>query len=273
MTGVTGRVEGKVAFITGAARGQGRAHAERLAEEGADIIAMDLLEPLPHVCYPGSTQEDMDETVRLVEKFGRRIIARKGDVRSLESVRAIVDEGVAELGQLDIVCANAGIMMLHEWNEGTTELWDATIATNLTGVWNTVMATAQHLIDSGGGSMILTSSSAGLRGQPFLNPYVAAKHGVVGIMRAFAVELAEHNIRVNTIHPTGVNTTMIEGLGEAYPKFLEHHPSLALVAKNMLDVPVVEPIDLAQAVVYLASDEARYVTATTLTVDAGITQH
>ncbi|MCR6030100.1 mycofactocin-coupled SDR family oxidoreductase [Nocardioides sp. zg-579] len=271
---MTGRVEGKVAFITGAARGQGRAHAVRLAEEGADIIAMDLLEPLEHVRYPGSSKEDMDETVRLVEATGRRIVARQGDVRSLESVREVVDEGVIAMGgRLDIVCANAGIMILHEWSEGTPELWDATIATNLTGVWNTVMATAQHLIDAGGGSMILTSSSAGLRGQPFLNPYVAAKHGVVGVMRAFAVELAEYGIRVNTIHPTGVNTTMIEGLGDAYPTFLEHHPSLALVAKNLLDVPAVEATDLAQAVVYLASDESRYVTATTLTVDAGITQH
>ncbi|MCD4524224.1 mycofactocin-coupled SDR family oxidoreductase [Nocardioides sp. cx-173] len=270
---MTGRVAGKVAFITGAARGQGREHAVRLAEEGADIIALDLLGPIEFARYRGATQEDLDETVRLVEKTGQRIIARQGDVRSLESVKAVVDEGVAEFGKLDVVCANAGIMLLHTWDEGTPELWQTTIDTNLTGVWNTVMATAQHLIDAGGGSMILTSSSAGLRAQGFLNPYVAAKHGVVGIMRAFALELSQHNVRVNTIHPTGVMTEMVNGLAEAFPGFLAKNPRLAASAMNMLDVQIIEPIDLAHAVVYLASDEARYVTATTMTVDAGITQH
>lgn len=274
LTDVTGRVEGKVAFITGAARGQGRAIAVRLAEEGANIIAMDLLEPIPHVTYQGATQEDLDETVRLVEGLGRKIVARKGDVRSLASVREVVDEGVAAFdGQLDIVCANAGIMVLHEWQDGTSEIWDATIATNLTGVWNTAMATAQHLIDNGGGSMILTSSSAGLRGQPFLNPYVAAKHGVVGVMRAFAVELAEHNVRVNTIHPTGVTTPMLDGIQDKYQVFIANHPRLGASLGNLLPIPATEPVDQANAVLYLASDESRYVTATTMTVDAGVTQH
>ena len=269
---MTGRVEGKVAFITGAARGQGRSHAIRLAEEGADIIAMDLLGPLGHVAYPGATQDDLDETVRSVEKFGRRIIARQGDVRNLASVKKVVDEGVSELGHLDIVCANAGIMIMHEWQDGTTEIWDETIATNLTGVWNTVMATARHLIDSGGGSMILTSSAAGLKGQPFLNEYVAAKHGVVGVMRAFATELAEHNIRVNTLHPTGVATTMVSGLTEKMTEMIGNHPRLGPMTMNLLPIDISEPIDQSNAVLYLASDEARYVTSTTFAVDAGTTQ-
>ncbi|ROO85506.1 SDR family mycofactocin-dependent oxidoreductase [Actinocorallia herbida] len=266
---MAGRVEGKVAFITGAARGQGRSHAVRLAEEGADIIALDLLEPLPFVAYQGAIQEDLDETVRLVEKTGRRIIARKGDVRDLAGMKAIVDEGVAAFGRLDIVCANAGVMVLREWQDITPEMWDDTIATNLTGVWNTVMATAQHLIDNGGGSMILTSSAAGLKGQPFLNPYVAAKHGVVGVMRAFAAELAEHNVRVNSLHPTGVNTTMVDGLQDIYPGFLQRHPALGATLGNLLPVQASEAIDQSHAVVYLASDESRYVTSTTFRVDAG----
>ncbi|GAB2826803.1 mycofactocin-coupled SDR family oxidoreductase [Actinocorallia aurea] len=266
---MAGRVEGKVAFITGAARGQGRSHAVRLAEEGADIIAMDLMEPLPFVAYRGATQEDMDETVKLVEATGRRIIARKGDVRDLAGMKAIVDEGVAAFGRLDVVCANAGVMVLREWQDITPEIWDDTIATNLTGVWNTVMATAQHLVAGGGGSMILTSSAAGLKGQPFLNPYVAAKHGVVGVMRAFATELAEHNVRVNSLHPTGVNTTMVDGLQDMYPGFLQRHPGVASTLGNLLPVQASEAIDQSHAVVYLASDESRYVTATTFRVDAG----
>lgn len=245
----------------------------RLAEEGADIIAMDLLEPIPFVAYKGATQADLDETVRQVEACDRRIIARKGDVRQLSSVKAIVDEGVAEFGHLDIVCANAGIMIVHEWQDVTPEMWDVTIATNLTGVWNTVMATAQHLIDNGGGSMILTSSAAGTKGMPFLNPYVAAKHGVVGIMRAFASELAEHNIRVNSLHPTGVLTTMSDGLAPLYDGFVERHPHLGGMLVNLLPAQVSQPIDQSNAVLFLASDESHLVTSTTMHVDAGVTQY
>lgn len=267
-----GRVEGKVAFVTGAARGQGRSHAIRLAEEGADIIAVDLLEEIPDARYPGATWDDLNETIRAVESLDRRIIATKADVRSLTQMRDAVDAGVAELGHLDIVVANAGIMILHEWEDGTEELWQNTIDTNLTGVWNTVMATAPHLVKAGGGSIIATSSAAGLKGQPFLNPYVAAKHGVVGVMRAFATELSEHNIRVNTIHPTGVKTTMVEGLDEFYPKVLQTHPRLGAMLMNLMDVEMIEPRDISNAVVFLASDEARYVTSVTFPVDAGNTQ-
>ncbi|MCL2583930.1 MAG: mycofactocin-coupled SDR family oxidoreductase [Streptosporangiales bacterium] len=270
---MAGRVENKVAFITGAARGQGRSHAVRLAQEGADIIAMDLLEPIPFVTYKGATQADLDETVRLVEECDRRIIARKGDVRQLSSVKAIVDEGIAEFGHLDIVCANAGIMIFHEWQDATPEMWDYTIATNLTGTWNTIMATAQHLIDNGGGSMILTSSTAGTKGQPFLHPYTAAKHGVVGLMRAFASELAEHNVRVNTVHPTGVLTNMHDGTQEVIAGMLERHPQLGGMLVNMLPVLISEPADVSNAVLYLASDESRLVTSTMFKVDAGASEY
>ncbi|MDL9935958.1 mycofactocin-coupled SDR family oxidoreductase [Gordonia sp. ABSL1-1] len=270
---MAGRVEGKVAFITGAARGQGRSHAVRLAEEGADIIAMDLLEPIPHVAYQGATQEDLDETVRLVEKTGQRIIARKGDVRDLPGMKAIVDEGVAEFGKLDVVVANAAVMVMREWQDVTPDIWDLTIGTNLTGVWNTVMASAHHVVEAGGGSLILVSSAAGLKGQPFLTPYVAAKHGVVGIMRAFAAELAEHNVRVNTVHPTGVATPMVNGIETLMPEYLGRHPQLAGIAANLLPVAVTDPRDQSHAVLFLASDESKYVTSTTLPVDAGNTQY
>ncbi|MCD4524257.1 mycofactocin-coupled SDR family oxidoreductase [Nocardioides sp. cx-173] len=270
---MAGRVEGKVAFITGAARGQGRSHALRLAEEGADIIGMDLLEPLPFVTYSGATQDDLDETVRLVEKTGRRMIARQGDVRDLARLKEIADEGVAEFGHLDIVCANAGIMIMHEWQDGTPEIWETSLGTNLTGVWNTVMATAQHLIDNGGGSMILTSSSAGTKAQPWLNTYVASKFGVVGVMHAFALELAEHNIRVNSLHPTGVSTEMVMHVGELMEGFISRHPQLGGTIVNLLPIMASEPIDQSNAVLWLASDESRYVTSTTLHVDAGVTQY
>jgi SDR family mycofactocin-dependent oxidoreductase len=270
---VVGRVENKVAFITGAARGQGRSHAVRLAQEGADIIAMDLLEPIPFVAYKGATQADLDETVRQVEALDRRIIARKGDVRDFDSVKKIVDEGVAEFGHLDIVCANAGIMIAHEWHDVTPEMWDVTIATNLTGVWNTVMATAPHLIENGGGSMILTSSAAGTKGMPFFSPYVAAKHGVVGIMRSFATELAEHSIRVNSLHPCGVATNMNDGLGPLIETFAGRHPQLRGMMGNLLPAVQAEPIDQSNAVLYLASDESHLVTSTTMHVDAGMTQY
>lgn len=178
---MAGRVEGKVAFITGAGRGQGRSHAIRLAEEGADIIAVDLLENYDTVAYGMSTQSDLDETVKAVEALDRRIIARKADVRDPASLKAALDEGVAELGRLDIVSANAGICTVQSWDDVTPQIWQDTLDTNLTGVWNTMVVAVPHLIASGGGSIICTSSTAGIKGMPFLSPYVAAKHGVVGI--------------------------------------------------------------------------------------------
>jgi len=269
-----GRVEGKIAFITGAARGQGRSHAIRLAQEGADIIAVDLCDTIPGIGYPSATEEDLAQTVKEVEALDRRIIATKADVRDRAAMKKAIDAGVAELGRLDIVVANAGICIMKTWDEVTPEIWDETVSTNLTGVWNTVQLTAPHLVESGGGSVILTSSAAGLKGLPFLTPYVAAKHGVVGLMHAFATELAEHHIRVNSVHPTGVDTPMASGDGmAAMGDMIAAHPRLGAMMTNLLPVEMTQPVDISNAVLFLASDEARYVTSLTMTVDAGNTQY
>lgn len=267
-----GRVDGKVALVTGAARGQGRSHALRLAEEGADIIAVDLCGPVQGLQYSPATEEDLAETVRQVEALDRRIVASVTDVRDRDAFKIAIDEGVAALGRLDIVVGNAGICIIAPWDEVTPEIWDTTISTNLTGVFNTVQLTAPHLIAAGGGSIILTSSAAGLKGLPFLTPYVASKFGVTGLGKAFATELAEHNIRVNTLHPTGVETAMGE-MADAYPPLLEKHPRVGGMLTNMLPIETTQPRDQSNAVLFLASDEARYVTALSMTVDAGNTQY
>ncbi len=269
---MAGRVEGKVALVTGAARGQGRSHAVRLAEEGADIIAVDLCGPVPDLQYPSATEEDLAETVRQVEALDRRIFARKADTRDRSALKAAIDEGVAQLGKLDIVVGNAGICIIASWDEVTPEIWNETISTNLTGTFNTVQLSAPHLIAAGGGSIILTSSAAGLKGLPFLTPYVASKFGVNGLGKAFAAELAEHSIRVNTLHPTGVDTVMGQ-MGAAYPPLLEKNPRIGGMLTNMLPIDVTEPRDQSNAVLFLASDEARYVTGLSMTVDAGNTQY
>ncbi len=270
---MAGRVEGKVAFITGAARGQGRSHAIRLAQEGADIIAVDLCDTIPNVAYPSATEEDLAETVRQVEALDRRIVARKADVRDRAALQAVIDEGVAQFGKLDVVVANAGICVIAGWDQTTVDIWDQTISTNLTGVWNTVQLAAPHVIAAGGGSIIMTSSAAGIKGLPFLSAYVAAKHGVVGLMRAYATELAEYSVRVNTIHPTGVNTPMADPATMAvFGPLIEAHPKLGATMQNLLPIDSTEPIDQSNAVLFLASDESRYVTSLELTVDAGNTQ-
>jgi SDR family mycofactocin-dependent oxidoreductase len=269
---MAGRVEGKVALVTGAARGQGRSHALRLAEEGADIIAVDLCAPVPGLQYESATEADLAETVRQVEALDRRIVATKADVRDRDAFRSAIDEGVSSLGTLDIVVGNAGICIIAPWDEVTPEIWNETVSTNLTGVFNTVQLSAAHLIAAGGGSIILTSSAAGLKGLPFLTPYVASKFGVNGLGKAFATELAEHNIRVNTLHPTGVETAM-GGMAGAYPPLLEKHPRVGGMLTNMLPIEVTQPRDQSNAVLFLASDEARYVTGLSMTVDAGNTQY
>lgn len=274
-----GRVTGKVAFITGAARGQGRAHAVRLAEEGADIIAVDLCAQIEGVPYPLATAADLEETVKEVEALDRRIIARVADVRDLDQLTAAVTEGVAELGRLDIVCANAGITGSYAQSTDIAQRvaqFDLVADVNLTGVFRTVEATKQALIDSGdGGSIILTSSLAGLRALPAGGGYTASKHGLVGMMRAYAHELAPHMIRVNSIHPTNVATPMIlnEATARAFRPDLENpgeeDMKEALSFLNLLPIPYVEARDMSNAVLWLASDEARYVTGVTLPVDAG----
>jgi (+)-trans-carveol dehydrogenase len=274
-----GRVEGKVAFVTGAARGQGRSHAIRLAEEGPDIIADDLCGQIDTVPYPMATPEDLDQTVKAVEALDRRIIATQADVRDGAALKAAVDDGVAQLGRLDIVAANAGIASTAD---GTATLpdqdWQDMIDVNLTGVWQTCKATVPHLLAGGrGGSIILTSSAAGLMAYPNIGHYVAAKHGVVGLMRTLALELAPHSIRVNSLHPTQVNTPMI--MNETiYRLFMpdEESPTAAGFAPvsqemNALPIPWVEPVDISNALLFLASDEARYITGVTLPIDAGAT--
>ncbi len=267
---MAGRVAGKVAFITGAARGQGRSHAIRLAEEGADIIAVDICRDYGTVPYPMATEEDLAETVKAVEALDRRIVATRADVRDFGSLKAAADDGVAQLGRLDIVSANAGICTVQPWDEVTPAVWQDTLDTNLTGVWNTMVVSVPHLIAAGGGSIICTSSTAGIKGLPYLAPYVAAKHGVVGIARTMANELASHKIRVNTVHPTGVDTPMGTGLG-GLEALIGRDPNLGPIYMNTLPVEIVDPRDISNAVLFLASDEARYVTGLEFTVDAGNT--
>lgn len=273
---MAGRLEGKVAFITGVARGQGRSHAVRFAEEGADIIGVDLLEEIPGATYPGATQEDLDETVRQVEALDRRIIASKVDVRDFDALKAAVDAGVAELGRLDIVCANAGIGNAGGPAEQIAEdMWQAMIDTNLTGVWHTVKAAIPHIRAGGrGGSIAITSSEAGLRAYAYNAHYVAAKHGLVGLMRTLALELGPENIRVNTIHPTQCDTPMLQNQA-VWDLFAWKQGAtkeeFAKVSQSLLALPVpwVEPVDISNAILFLASDEARYITGVALPVDAG----
>jgi (+)-trans-carveol dehydrogenase len=271
-----GRLDGKVAFITGVARGQGRSHAIRLAQEGADIIGIDICEAVPTNNIPPATEEDMAETVRQVEALDRRIIATKADVRDYQAVKAAVDAGVAELGRLDIVAANAGIAGTPNKAEDIPdEDWEIMIGINLTGVWRSIKAAIPHLKAAGGGSIIITSSDAGLFAYPNIAHYVSAKHGVVGLMRTLALELAPDMIRVNSVHPTTVDTDMVNN-PSTYKLFrpdLENptQDDFAEAAKTMnaLPIPWVESVDISNAVLWFSSDEARYVTGVPLPVDAG----
>jgi SDR family mycofactocin-dependent oxidoreductase len=277
---MTGRVEGKVAFITGAARGQGRSHAVRLAQEGADIIAVDVCKNVSGSdAIPGSTPEDLAETADLVKNLGRRIVTAEVDVRDYDRLEAAVNSGVEQLGRLDIIAANAGIGNGGETLDKLGEQdWQTMIDINLAGVWKTVKAGVPHILAGGnGGSIILTSSVGGLKAYPNVGHYAAAKHGMVGLMRAFALELGQHSIRVNSVHPTNVNTPMFmnEGTMKMFRPDLEN-PTVAdfePVAKFMHVLPIgwVEPVDISNAVLFLASDEARYITGLTMTVDGGTT--
>jgi SDR family mycofactocin-dependent oxidoreductase len=271
------RLAGKVAFITGAARGQGRSHAVKLAQEGADIIAVDLCEDIPAAPYPLATAADLAETVRLVEATDRRIVAEKADVRDLTALQKVVDAGVAEFGRLDIVLANAGIAQYAPAVDLTTDQWTTMIDVNLTGVFFTVKAALPHLLAGGtGGSIVLTSSAAGLRGIENCAHYCAAKHGLVGMMKGLALELGRHRIRVNTVHPTTVNTDMVQNPA-TYGLFLpgKENPTTEQFARiaqhlNVLPEPWAEPADVSAAIAFLCSDEARLVTGVTFPVDAGM---
>ncbi|WP_040830211.1 mycofactocin-coupled SDR family oxidoreductase [Nocardia jiangxiensis] len=277
---MSGRVEGKVAFITGAARGQGRSHAVRLAQEGADVIAIDVCKAVGgSEGIPPATPEDLAETADLVKGLGRRIVTAEVDVRDLEALQSAVDSGVEQLGRLDIIVANAGIGLGGATLDQTSEEdWDAVIDINLSGVWKSVKAVVPHLLSGGhGGSIILTSSVGGLKALANTGHYIAAKHGVVGLMRTFAVELGEHSIRVNSVHPTNCNTPMFmnESTMKMFRPDLENPGPEDLVAParlmHILPVGWVEAVDISNAVLFLASDESRYITGLPMTVDAGST--
>ena len=273
---MTGRAEGKVAFITGAARGQGRSHAVTLAREGADIIAVDITKQIDSVPYPMATPQDLAQTVKEVEAAGRRIVAAQADVRDYDALKQALDEGVARLGRLDIVSANAGLAGYGRAEELAEQTWQDVIDVDLTGVWHAAKAAIPHLRAGGrGGSMILTSSYAGLKAYQNAGHYTAAKHGVVGLMRTLALELAPDFIRVNSLHPTMVDSPMVMNP----PTYRLFRPDLenptaddmAGPAReaNALPIPWVESADVSDAVLWLASDESRYVTGITLPVDAG----
>lgn len=264
------RFEGKVAFVTGAARGQGRAEALQLAEEGADIIAIDICRDMDETTYPGATPADLEQTVNLVEATDRRIVATQADVRDFEAVRDALTAGVEELGRLDVVVANAGLTTAALSWEITAEQWRETIDVNLTGVFHTAKAAIPILLEQGtGGSIVLTSSVAGLTGLPFLGHYVAAKHGVVGLCKTLANELGQFDIRVNTVHPYAVATEL--NVTELAPLFEQFPDTLKPMYQASLPYQASEPEDIARAVVWLASDEARHVTGVQLPVDLGRT--
>jgi SDR family mycofactocin-dependent oxidoreductase len=271
-----GLLDGKVAFISGGARGQGRSHALRLAEEGADIITFDICEQVPTVTAPGATEDDLAETVKLVEERDRRIVARKADVRDMSAVQAVFDEGVAEFGRIDIVLANAGILPFTGEVCQTMQAWHDCIDIMLTGVLHTCETAIPRLIEQGlGGSIVITSSLAGLRA-PMRTldmksmgalGYFAAKHGVVGLMRSYANALGPYSIRVNTVHPTGVATPMI--VNEDFMTMAQEKPEWMEAMKNALPVPMIEPEAVSNAILYLCSDLGRYITGATMPVDAG----
>jgi len=270
-----GLANDKVAFISGVARGQGRSHAVRLAEEGADIIGFDICADDDAVEYSLASREDLEETKGLIEKFSRRALLDVADVRDYDAVKRVVDNGVAELGRLDIVLANAGVMAITGEHRLRRAAWDVGIDVMLTGVYNTVEAAIPHLrAGSRGGSIVITSSTAGLTGglsdgSPGIQGYIAAKHGVVGLMRGWANVLAKEGIRVNTVHPTGVNTPMVAN--EAFARFVEEYPEVAGILQNPLPVPngLLEPEDVTNSIMHLISDAGQFITGSTFRVDAG----
>jgi len=269
-----GLLVGRVAFVTGAARGQGRSHAVRLAREGASIIAVDIAAPAASAnTYPAATEADLDETVRLVEAEGARIAARVADVRDQESLDGTLAAGVAEFGnRLDVVVANAGICNWGRFWEMPDDQWQTLIDINLTGVWRTMKAAVPQMLSAGnGGSIINVSSVAGIKSLPGQAHYSAAKHGVVGLTKSAALELGEYGIRVNSIHPWGVATAMAEDPMTA--TMLAEHPAyIASFGSALPQLPLADPDDISDAVVWLASDLSRTVTGTQLTLDMGATK-
>lgn len=247
----------------------GRGHALRLAQEGADLILVDICQSMPQIEYSLATEDDLTETVRLVRDFGRRCVSRVVDVRDEVQLCSAVDEGVGELGGLDGAVANAGVLTVAPWDKTTAEQWRTVVDVNLIGVWNTCAAAIPHLLEQGGGSLVNISSAGAIKGFPLQTPYTAAKHGVVGLTLALANELAAQNVRVNTVLPTGVPTGMVPpSFG---PLLGEQRSDLIPIFVNTMPTPAVEPADVSSAVLFLLSDESRYVTGLEFKVDAGVT--
>lgn len=266
-----GRFDGSVVLVTGAAKGQGRSHAVRFAEEGADLVLVDVAADLPGVPYAQGTAEQLEETAALVEEAGRRAVVARADVRDRAALDAAVRAGVDALGPLGVVVANAGVVQIKPAAEVTVEDWATVVGINLTGTWNTVQLALPHLAP--GASVIVTSSAAGAKGVPHMSHYSAAKAGLLGLVRSLAAELGPQGIRVNAVLPTTVDTDMVRW---SYPMFRPDLPEPgpadvrdAFAALNVLPVPWIEPADVTAAVLWLASAEARYVTGVTLPVDAG----
>lgn len=271
-----GQLDGQVAFITGIGRGQGRSHAVSLAREGADIIGLDLCAKLDSTAYAGTTEDDLRETCRLVEETGRSIVAEPGDVRDFAQVKAIFERGIEKFGHVDIVIPNAGICAGAKTWEISEDAWREMIDINLTGVWHTVKAAVPQMIEQKtGGSIVFIGSTEALKGAENISAYAASKHGVTGLMTSLARELGEHGIRVNSVNPTCVDTDMINN-PFVYGLF---RPDLdqptredvvdSFAGTHILPVPWIEPSDVSKAILYLTSEAGRYVTATTLVVDAG----
>jgi SDR family mycofactocin-dependent oxidoreductase len=247
----------------------GRSHAVRLAEEGADLILLDICRSLPELEYPLADEGDLAETVSMVRDLGGRVISHVVDVRDEAAMRAAVDDGVGELGGLDGAVANAGVLTVASWDKTTAEHWRTVVDINLIGTWNTCSAAIPHLLDQGGGSLVNISSAGAIKGYPLQTPYTAAKQGIVGMTLALANELAASNIRVNAVCPTGVPTGMIPpSFGTA---LREERPDLVPIFVNAMPTPAVEPVDVSNAVLYLLSAESRWVTGLQFKVDAGVT--
>jgi (+)-trans-carveol dehydrogenase len=272
-----GKLSGKVAFITGAARGQGQSHAIRLAEDGADIVAIDILENVGTAFYPMASATDLEHTVKLVEDTGQRILARQADVRDQAALDAVVAEAIGSFGRIDIVVGNAGIAttMAKTW-ELTDREWQDVIDVNLTGVWRTVKATVPAMIAGGrGGTIVLTSSLAGLKGYSNIAGYVAAKHGVNGLMRTLANELGPHGIRVNSVCPGLIHTDMMmnQATYDVFRPELDQptKEDATEVFRTMQVLPAdwLEPRDVSEIIAFLASDAARFITGVAMPVDAG----
>lgn len=284
VVGVEADLEGRVAYITGAARGQGRAHAVRLAREGADIIAIDVCGPVSDdVTYPMPTSEDLAETARLVEATGRKVIAREVDIRDLAAQQQVVAEGVEQFGRLDIVVANAGILSWGRIFEMSEQQWDDVIDVNLNGTWRTIRAAVPAMIEAGnGGSIIIVSSSAGTKATPGNAHYAASKHGLVAITNALAIEVGEFGIRVNSIHPYSIDTPMVEPevmmeIFKKYPAFLHsfspmpYHP-LNHQGKTGLQ-EFMTPEEVSDVVSWLAGDGSKTISGSQIAVDRGTAKY